>query len=236
MSRALHDLAWPEVERIAPSATLAIPVGATEQHGPHLPLSTDTDIAVALVAGLGLRRPGVLAAPPIAYGSSGEHAGFAGTLSVGREAIALLLIELVRAASATFPRVVLVCAHGGNAEPIRRAEQLLIAERREVRVFFPGWSGDAHAGLVETSLMLALEPSRVDLGRAVPGVTTPLPELMPRLIEGGVASVSASGVLGDPRGASAESGRRMLESAVDELVELVDWTSSVSARTAGRAT
>jgi creatinine amidohydrolase len=84
--------------------------------------------------------------------------------------------------------------------------------------------------------MLALEPSRVDLGRAVPGVTTPLPELMPRLIEGGVASVSASGVLGDPRGASAESGRRMLESAVDELVELVDWTSSVSARTAGRAT
>lgn len=87
MTGALADATWPEAERRAAGAVLAVPVGSTEQHGPHLPLSTDTDIAVALVERLARRRRGVVAAPALAYGSSGEHAGFAGTLSIGREAL-----------------------------------------------------------------------------------------------------------------------------------------------------
>ena len=87
---ALGDLTWPQAQRLAAAgAMLAVPVGSTEQHGPHLPLSTDTDVAVALAARLAARRADVVVAPPVGYGSSGEHAGFAGTISIGQQALEL---------------------------------------------------------------------------------------------------------------------------------------------------
>jgi creatinine amidohydrolase len=206
---------------------LAVPVGATEQHGPHLPLSTDTDIAVALAEELSRRRVGVVVAPAVAYGSSGEHSGFGGTLSVGQPATEALLVELGRSASASFQRTLLICAHGGNAAPVRRAQQRLSDEGREVRAFFPCWSGDAHAGRAETSLMLALDPRRVRLELATAGATAPLRQLLPLLLERGVREVSATGVLGDPAGASAEEGLRLLRGAFLELLELLDgWSAA----------
>src|SRR5437763_914357 len=162
-------------------ALLAVPVGATEQHGPHLPLSTDTDLAVALCARLAAARPGVLAAPPLAYGASGEHEDFPGTLSIGTEAVELLLVELCRSATRAFSRVLLVSTHGGNAEAVRRAERRLRAESRDVLAWLAAGEGDAHAGRAETSLELALAPDRVRPGRAQAGNTRPLTELMPRL-------------------------------------------------------
>jgi creatinine amidohydrolase len=217
MTGGLAGATWPEAERDMTGAVLAVPVGSTEQHGPHLPLSTDTDIAAALVERLAARRRDVVAAPAVAYGSSGEHAGFAGTLSIGREATELLLVELGRSASATFAAVVLVSAHGGNRVPVEHAERRLRAEGRRVLAVFPRWPGDAHAGRVETSLMLALHPDRVRRERAEAGATAPIDELMPRLLAGGVRPVSANGVLGDPAGADAAEGRRLLDRAVDEL-------------------
>ena len=218
----LQDLAWPDAARAADGTVLAVPVGATEQHGPHLPLSTDTDIAVALVRGLAEIRADVIGAPPLAYGSSGEHDGFAGTLSIGRRAVELVLVELVRSASATFERVLLVCAHGGNAAPLRAAEQCLRGEGRDVRTWLPRWSSDAHAGRLETSLMLAIAPERVHLDAAAVGATAPLAELMPRLVDGGVRAVSSNGVLGDPGGASAGEGRALLDEEVVRLADAVE--------------
>jgi mycofactocin precursor peptide peptidase len=222
MGLGLADLAWPDAARAAPGAVLAVPIGATEQHGPHLPLSTDTDIADALVTGLAAARRDVVAAPAVAYGSSGEHAGFDGSLSIGREAVELVLIELVRSASCTFGRVALVCAHGGNEVPLRRAEQRLRREGRDVRAWLPGWSGDAHAGRLETSLMLAIAPERVVLENAAAGVDAPLEELMPRLRRGGVRAVSPNGVLGDPAGASAAEGRTLLAAELARLARAID--------------
>jgi mycofactocin precursor peptide peptidase len=222
MSTALGELTWQDAERCARHAVLAVPVGATEQHGPHLPLSTDTDIAVALAHALSRRRPEVVVAPAVAYGSSGEHSDFAGTLSIGRDAIELLLVELGRSASAAFSRLLLLSTHGGNDQPVRGAEQRLRAEGRDVRVFVPRWSGDAHAGRVETSLMLALDPSRVRLDRGAAGATAPLGRLMPRIVREGVREVSANGVLGDPAGACADEGERLLHRALEQLTELVD--------------
>jgi mycofactocin system creatininase family protein len=227
MGVALADLAWTDAARLADEAVLAIPVGATEQHGPHLPLSTDTDIAVALTGGLERVRDCVVCAPPIAYGSSGEHAGFEGTLSIGQEAIELLLVELVRSASATFRRILVVCAHGGNQRPLHRAERRLRGECHDVRAWTPRWSGDAHAGRLETSLMLAIDPARVRLERAAPGVTTPITELTPRLLSEGVRAVSANGVLGHPVGASAAEGRALLATEIGRLTEAVDaWSTA----------
>lgn len=221
MPRVLADCAWPDAAHAAAGAVLAVPVGSTEQHGPHLPLSTDTDIAVALADGLAAARSDVVVAPPLAYGSSGEHAGFDGTLSIGQEAVELVLVELVRSASATFDRVLLVCAHFGNAGPLRRAEQRLRDEGRDVRAWLPGWSGDAHAGRLETALMLAIAPERVALDQAAAGAVEPIEQLMPRLLAAGVQPVSPNGVLGDPAGASADEGRALLAAEVTRLAEAV---------------
>ena len=235
MTGALAGATWPEAERDMTGAVLAVPIGSTEQHGPHLPLSTDTDIAVALVERLAARRHDVVAAPAIAYGSSGEHEGYAGTLSIGREATELLLVELGRSASATFAAVVLVSAHGGNRVPVERAERRLRAEGRRVLAVFPRWPGDAHAGRVETSLMLALHPDRVRRGLAEAGEAAPIEELMPRLVAGGVRRVSANGVLGDPAGAGAAEGRRLLDRAVEELDRAVGAIGVPGRAAAGRS-
>ena len=213
----LATLTSPEAaERAAAGAVLAVPVGSTEQHGPHLPLTTDADLAVALCDQLSDRLD-VVVAPPIFYGSSGEHEGFAGTISIGQEATELLLTELGRSATRTFSRVLLVSTHGGNTEAVRRAVTRLRAESRDVSVWFPRWHGDAHAGRAETSLQLALTPDAVRLDRAEAGNTTPIAELMPALRATAVHGVSPNGVLGDPAGASAAEGTAMFADLLADL-------------------
>jgi creatinine amidohydrolase len=216
VSIALADLSWPTVAT-AKAEVLAIPVGSTEQHGPHLPLSTDTDIAVALAQGLSRSSPRVVVAPALAYGASGEHADFPGTLSIGHASLELLLLELCRSAAATFARIVLVSTHGGNSETVHRAADRLQGEGKDVVAWIADFGGDAHAGRVETSLMLALHSRRVDLRRAEAGNTEPIDDLMPLLRSVGVRSVSPNGVLGDPSEASVTEGRRLLKRAVRDL-------------------
>jgi creatinine amidohydrolase len=219
----LGDLTWPEAgARAASGALLAVPVGSTEQHGPHLPMSTDTDLAVALAEALARRRGDVVVAPALAYGSSGEHAGFAGTLSIGQDATRLVLVELVRSAGDTFSRVVLVVGHGGNAAPVNAAVTLLRSQGHAVLAWAPRFGGDAHAGHTETSLTLALAPARVRAGEVAAGAAEPVGELMPRLRAGGVLAVSANGVLGDPTGATAEHGAALFAAAADDLCDRVD--------------
>ncbi len=167
----------------------------------------------------------MVVAPAIPYGSSGEHEGFAGTLSIGQAAIEQLLVELCRSASATFRRVVLVGAHGGNAEPLQRALATLRAEGRDVRVFAPDFSGDAHAGQTETSLMQAIAPNLVRAERAEAGETRPLEQLIAALRAHGVRGVSPNGVLGDPAGATPERGRALLEAAAAELAAQLEGCS-----------
>lgn len=203
---------------------LAVPLGSTEQHGPHLPLSTDTDIAVALCKRLTAVREDVLIAPPVAYGSSGEHAGYPGTLSIGQVALELLLVELGRSATETFAHLLLVSAHGGNAEPVIRAVERLRAESRNVCLFMARWEGDPHAGQPETSMLLALTPSRVQMQHAVPGDTRQLAQLWPLLRTVGVRAVSDSGVLGNPTGADSDEGEALLDQLADELIgEVAAW-------------
>lgn len=218
----LSDTTWPDAAALAGAgAVLVVPVGATEQHGPHLPVTTDADLAVAVAGAAAGGDPLVVVAPVVAYGSSGEHGGFAGTLSIGREATEAVLVELARSATADFAHVVLVCTHGGNAAPLRSALDRLAAEGRPVTGWWPRWGGDLHAGRTETSLMLAVDPGRVRMDRASAGDPRPLAVLLPLLESGGVHSVSPSGVLGDPAGASAAEGRALLREAAADLAGLI---------------
>jgi creatinine amidohydrolase len=226
----LSDLAFPEAaDHAAAGALLAVPLGATEQHGPHLPLSTDTDIAVALCENLAAARPEtVVVAPAIPYGSSGEHAGFAGTLSIGQAAMELLLVELGRSATETFGRVLFLSAHGGNTEPVSRAVATLTAESRCVSVFQPRWPGDPHAGAPETALQLVLRPGAVRMSRAITGDTRPLRDLLPLLRAGGVRAVTDTGVLGDPTTATVDEGRALLRKLDAQLLAHLDaWLTAV---------
>jgi creatinine amidohydrolase len=221
MSVRLDEATWTEVASVATRTVLAIPLGSTEQHGPHLPISTDTDIAVELANRLAAARGDVAVAPALAYGSAGEHAGFPGTLSIGQAAFELVVIELARSADA-FAAVVFVCAHGGNAEPLARAVSTSRREGRRVLAWMPHHYVDAHAGRSETSLLLALDAGRVRVDAAVKGTVQPLHEVEPMLRSAGVRAVSPNGVLGDPSGASAPEGRALLDAMTTSLITAVD--------------
>ena len=217
--RRLSDTTWPEVDRPASGGrVLVVPVGATEQHGPHLPLTTDTEIAVAVAEAAARRDPRLVVAPAVAYGSSGEHEGFPGTLSIGQDATETVLVELGRSAARSFTHTVLACTHGGNAGPLARALGRLAAEGHPVTGWSPRWGGDLHAGRTETSLMLAIAPDRVRPGPWEPGGRQDGRELLPLLRAGGVRPVSPNGVLGDPREADPAEGVRLLDAAAAELV------------------
>lgn len=216
----LGERTWPAVAASPP--LLLVPVGSCEQHGLHLPLDADCRIALAVAGGAAARLPAAVVAPTVAIGASGEHAGFAGTLSIGVEVLTSLVVELVRSADWA-AGVVMVNGHGGNAAALAAAARLLMDEDRRILVWsarVPG--GDAHAGRTETSLLLALAPEWVILADALPGRIEPIGELLPALQRHGVQAVSPNGVLGDPSDATAEEGRATLAALVDDLVTAVE--------------
>lgn len=224
MATHLGDHTWPELHHRRRRPLLAVPVGSCEQHGPHLPLDTDTRIAVALAEGLvGSFDDGdVVVAPPITISASGEHAGFAGTLSIGTDVMEQVLVELVRSADWS-GGVVLVNGHGGNATAVTRAVATLQHEGRRVLAWWPRVpDGDAHAGHTETSLLLAIAPGSVHVDRAEAGPDAPLSALAARLRAEGVRAVSPNGVLGNPDGADAAHGHALLTRLISELVAAVD--------------
>lgn len=213
----LADVPWTELG--APT-TVLVPVGSCEQHGPHLPIGTDTFIAVAVAERAAVRTPGCLVAPALAITASGEHQGFPGTLSIGTEAMTAVVVELAR--SATWAeRVVFVNAHGGNADALRAAVAILDHERRAVTIWWPDVRGlatahDLHAGHLETSIMLAIHPHLVHVDRMAVGPTPP--PSIEELVRDGVLAVSPNGVLGDPTAATAADGDRILDTLVEQLV------------------
>jgi mycofactocin system creatininase family protein len=219
---ALAQQRWPTVAAAPP--LLLVPVGSLEQHGPHLPLGTDTMIACAVTRAVAERLHAaslrVAVAPAVGLGASGEHEDFAGTLSIGHDALRLLLVELGRSACRWAEGVIFVNGHGGNVSTLVEAVRLLRSEGRSV-----AWTGtalpdaDAHAGRTETSLVAHLAPWSLRADLAVAGATEPVHTLMPRLRAHGVRAVSPNGVLGDPTGASAAEGAALFATLVDRVTE-----------------
>jgi len=217
----LVDARWPEVT--ASGRVLIVPTGALEQHGPHLPLDTDSVIASAVAERLHGLRPDSGLAPVLPFGASGEHADFPGTVSIGIPALRFALVELVRHAARDWAAVLFVNGHGGNREALRAAAELCGREGRRVDVAHLGAGGmDAHAGRAETSLMLHLQPERVRIDLAEPGATDSLAALLPALVSSGVRAVSPNGVLGDPAGATAAEGARWFDELVTSTVAVYD--------------
>ena len=200
------------------SPLLLVPVGSCEQHGPHLPLATDTLIATAICDAIAQRHTTCVVAPAIGIAASGEHASFAGTLSNGLEVLTQALVELGRSADWA-DGVVFVNGHGGNVHAVTTAVRTLIAEGRRVSTWSPRGNGsDLHAGHDETSVMLHLHPNLVGEHTTIDPVHVELSDV----VRDGVAAHSPSGVLGDPRTASADLGAEIIADWVTQLAQHVE--------------
>jgi creatinine amidohydrolase len=218
--------------------TCVVPLGAIEQHGPHLPLDVDATIADALGERFCARVPGTLQAPVIAFGCSSEHLAFPGTLSVSPETLTLVLGDLLASLAAHgFERLVVFSAHGGNDAPLAAAEARLrqraaparltvirgierIAEvwqAASAREGIPARASGHHAGEYETSIVASLAPSSVRWSELHPGADGEVPDPQ-RLFYPSLRPHAPEGVLGDPSLASGERGERYLSAWLDLLV------------------
>lgn len=219
------DLATAPWTEVPQRPLVLVPLGSTEQHGPHLPFATDALIAdevarasAPLIADITGRD--VVVAPAIVYGASGEHQGFPGTISIGHEALRLLLVEMIRSLSTWAGRVVLINGHGGNTLTIRAVVDEMRYEQHDVTAFDCALetATDAHAGHDETSVLLHLAPHLVHMSRAEPGNTQPLTEILPDLMRSGLEPLAPTGVLGDPTHADGLIGQASFLALVDAAV------------------
>jgi creatinine amidohydrolase len=193
------------------SKILILPLGSFEQHGPHLPLDTDTIIIDSVVAHAldeeQTESTKFLVAPTIAISASDEHAGFQGTLSTGTEALVQSVVAICRSASWSLG-VCIVNGHGGNADALPRISSALTYEKIRHSIWsLPSYDGaDMHAGHTETSVMLHVAPDKVHTDRIERGTVGDASALVAQMRTSGVAGVSDNGVLGDPTTATSQHG------------------------------
>ena len=224
------DLAYPDLEDERPTVLL-LPLGATEPHGPHAPLSTDTIISVGVCRRAAERIDDVrvLVLPPIAYGVTRYAAAFPGAISISEDTLRALVADVAASLAAQgFDRLVLVNNHFEPEQvrvlretglplfdPTRRANAQRLTE--EFR------SGSCHAGRYETSLVLADEPRTVHADRML--ALPPKPVDMPAAMKAGRTDFLALGMqeayCGSPAEATAEEGEETFETLTEMLIELI---------------
>lgn len=240
----LGELTWPQIaERLKEVDIALLPVGAIEQHGPHLPLDTDAFDAdfLARQVAMACSNPKPLVLPLVPYGVSYHHDDFAGTLSVSNETLARFVYEIgMSAARNGINKLIIINGHGGNAATLQFAAQMI---NRDAHIFTCVDTGetsdtdvnrlsetqsDVHAGEIETSTSLAIRPHLVHMDKAKKLV----PHFSSRYLNfssqrrvdwyARTAKISPSGVMGDPTKASAEKGLQMWEVMIKNLTEFVE--------------
>jgi creatinine amidohydrolase len=248
----LENLKWPDVKRIDFSkCAVVIPLGSLEQHGPHLPLTTDTEIVTAIAREVEAKLAGeILVTPTLWLGHSPHHMNFPGTLSaeprIYIDIVKSLVHSMVRHGA---KKIFLLNGHGGNEAPVPVALRELKSElsaQKDVFVAFAsywwlgsrtlnsvresGMGGVGHACEMETSAMLVIAPGKVDMSLA--RKSGPGPALRYRVIDMQAANpiamvsefdeLSDSGVLGEPELANPEKGRRFLTGFAESIVEFLE--------------
>jgi creatinine amidohydrolase/Fe(II)-dependent formamide hydrolase-like protein len=249
-SYLLGELTWPlAAERLKRTDTALLPVGAIEQHGPHLPLDTDAWDAAYLCSEVARRcsDPKPLVFPLIPYGVSYHHQDFPGTLTISPETLSRMVYEIgMSAARHGIVKLIIVNGHGGNGPTLKYAAQMI---NRDAHIFTCVDSGetsdadiadltetpnDVHAGEVETSTTLATRPELVDMSlarKAVPRFSSEYLDFTSRRsIEwyAHTGKLSRSGVLGDPTKASREKGERYWQLMFTHLVAFVEQIKDLS--------
>ena len=183
-------------------------LGSWEQHGAHLPFDTDTviieSVVDAAIRSVDPENTQFSVVPTIGVTASDEHNGFAGTLSIGTNALSDAVVSIAR--SASWARgICIVNGHGGNSDALKLVHSALDYENIRHSIWsLPYYEGaDMHAGHTETSLMLHLAPDTVRMDLAEVGAVGDSEMLIERMRAGGIKEVSSNGVVGDPTNATA---------------------------------
>jgi creatinine amidohydrolase len=256
-SRFWADLTTRDFAGVDAATTVAVlPVGAIEQHGPHLPLSVDQAIVDGVIATALPRLPDalpVLFLPTQAIGYSPEHLGFPGTLSLSSATLAATWIELGECvARAGVRKLLLLNAHGGQVSVMDIVARELRTRLRLIVYSCSWWNlplGAAyeqfgadehrfgvHAGAVETSLVLALRPDRVDMAQARNFTSTSRNRAATNPILGNGRSAklgwqmqdyNPAGAAGNAAAANAQQGAQLLEAAGEQLSLLLQEFSAL---------
>ncbi|HPC89792.1 MAG TPA: creatininase family protein [Methanothrix sp.] len=234
--RLLEEMSWPEIEAgLAATRTVILPVGATEEHGPHLPTITDTLEAVHVARAVAAARD-VFLAPPIHYGVCRSTRGFPGTITVGHDSLRGYVRDiLISLADSGLARVLVLTGHAGGQHiaALEEACQMAVEERdfdvSLVSLFdlidfsAVDTAHDGHAGEVETSLMMAIRP---ELVRGRPAGHFPK---RPRfMVMKDVRHLMGNGIMGNPEPASVEKGERFFEMAVQGVLNALDELESAN--------
>jgi creatinine amidohydrolase len=245
----LENLTWPEVKKLKlANKVVVLPLGSFEQHGPHLPLTTDTDIVTAVARGIERQRPDkILCLPTLWPGHSTHHLFFPGTLSVSQMPYIQLVIELCRSiANFGAKKIFLLNGHGGNDVPVRTAMRELKTDFPKLKFVFANyWSlaagsikenresemgGLGHACEMEASIMLHLHPERVKLhlakrdGPKHKDLYRKADMLYGRPVYfvNEFHEVTKTGTVGHPDLADAKKGKRFLDGIVKDVTTFVD--------------
>jgi creatinine amidohydrolase len=213
-----------------------LPFGALEQHGPHLPLATDTIMADGLARRIADEVGGILL-PAIGYGQTSDNAAFPGTVTLSFDTVRAIAKDIAAALAVQGARAfVIVNGDFGNQAPLRQAARE-IGEQIGIPILVVNYPGMAeiaadlcttppaglglyHAEEFETSLVLHLRPEDVRMERAVAEYPV-YPPTFPAVLTG-LDELSRSGVFGDPRPATAELGGRLMDRLADEAIQLVN--------------
>ena len=200
-----------------------IPVGSIEQHGPHLPISTDSDIVTEIAFRLSEKINGLLL-PTISYGISSEHFPFF-NLSVKKSTLSKILEDVCESLIKNgISRILIINGHYGNLDSLRGFEKK--NSRRKIKIF-SYWKYMSrefdHAGNVETSMMLAISKNvnmkKAKKGFDTEGMSKQEISRINKLAQKSFPKVTGNGVWGDPTKSSAKLGRRIIKEVVDNLAK-----------------
>lgn len=257
-TRHLAHLSWKQIEALDKTAGVVIlPIGAVEQHGPHLPVLTDTLIITSVLEAMLAALPEEVRAwalPPLNYGKSNEHTNFPGTMSLSAATLSAVLHDIAASVHrAGFRRLAFLNGHGGNvavldaaARDIRVATGLMcfclqpaLYTQTPFEISADERRYGFHAGELETSLVLHMDPDLVDMARAVRHFAR-FPDTGTELFYFGGASTawladdwSESGVFGDATLGTAEKGAALLAAAAPRLAAIIEAISTFEVGTVG---
>jgi creatinine amidohydrolase len=248
MTTTYGHLTWEEVRDADKDRVVILNVSATEDHGPHMPLDTDTVLGMAVANGVAAAAPDeVYVMPPLPYGFNEHHKDFPGVIWIQPETLIAFVTDITKSlAHHGFRRILLLNSHGSNHPCLDLAARKTVIETGVICVSASYWNlmsarineirksaigGIAHAGEFEAAMYLYLHPERVHLEKsATQNLHNPDSKFFNLDLAGGGggamlmrwwSAVSADGTMGDPTVADAETGKRFLQAAIEETTALV---------------
>lgn len=239
----LEDMNWPDIKDAMNKGykTAVVAVGSNEQHGPHLPTKTDSLIGDMLAFRVAQELGNALVIPTISVGCSEHHLAFPGTISLKSETLKAVIEDYIYSLEKSgFETVLLLPSHGGNFATVKETVEELKSQFSHLNLYdftdlfkfldsqmkvsaefgISQEEAGAHAGEIETSMILALSENLVDRERFASGYLGPLgEEQFKTILEKGMPALTENGILGDPSRATAERGMIYLEKSVEFILE-----------------